>query len=222
MKISETQDKLLSLIGDSVTDEIKSVIEGLGSFISDDDANARAASERKRGERKLSELQAQLEEQTEQFNSLKESAAKGGEGESKALELLKAENQGLHEQLTAAKDSLTQTERQAILGSVMAGTNFMDGIAPDVRDFAISKHFEGLSVDDLKDPVLVEPLVKSFTEQNAAIVQASTGAGGGTRSSNGAGPNMGQKVTRESISTGEWSESASDAAWAAAHSGQIE
>ena len=40
MKISETQDKLLSLIGDSVTDEIKSAIEGLSSFISDDDVVA--------------------------------------------------------------------------------------------------------------------------------------------------------------------------------------
>lgn len=221
MSIKETQENLLSLFGDAATDEVKAAIDGLSGYVSNDDANARAASERKRGERKLSEFQAKYDELESQYDSLKQSASAGSDGDNKALELLKAENQGLKSQLESAKDSLTQTERKAILGSVTAGINFMDGVDKDVRDFAIQKHFDGLSAEDLRDPALVDPLVKSFKETNAAIIQASGGVGGGTSGGAG-GPGGSSKITRESISSGDWTSERADAAWSAARAGEIE
>jgi hypothetical protein len=217
----EAQEKLLEVLGESATDDQKTLIASiLKDTVSNDDANARAAAERKRAEKRTTELQGNLDSANADLESLRAAGGNDANTAEKLLELERAKAAETTKGFEALKLELSNTQRSNLLGKITSGVNFVEGMNSDIRELAIDRHFKDLTVEDLATPALVDPILASFVESNAALIQAKTVNGGGTHGAD-AGTVAGSSISRESIAGMKWTPENADAAWAAGEAGLL-
>lgn len=224
-KAKEVVSKLTDLLGDSLPDELRVELENL-EFVSSDDANARAKSERQRAERKalkaVEEKQTQIDELMEKMEELSES--NNGSKADKALkdfERMKDKYEKATSQINELQGNLESTKRNALISSAASGINFAEGINSSVRDYAVKEHFKDFSIEDLQDQNLVTDALKGFVSDNAGIIMTSKKSGAGTTNGSSVQRDSGT-ISRSDIKPGQMSREQIDAAWAKAGAGEIE
>ena len=197
---------------EGLSDDVKAVLSTLAEsgVVTDDAANARAAADRRKAERKhaealerIAELESRLEETQEQGGTELEKAQREAEKLAKKLE-------AAEKKANEASEALNSQARTIALGSVKSQINFAEGISPEIQELMLEKAFNGVDTDDLKDPSVVNPLIQDFISNNKAIVVKHQSGGAGTHSGNAEGSATTGKITREIV---KQKSAEGDAAW---------
>ena len=220
-KAQEVVNALVDLLGDKLPEDIKGQLDGM-NFISDDDANSRAKSERERAQRKadkaIAEANAKIEDLTSQIEDM---SAKGGSNIEKDLERSQKKLSDALGKISELEGNLQSTQRNALIASATAGLNFVDGLSSTVRDLAIQEHFKDLSNEDLQDANLVADALKTFEASNTSIITTSKPSGAGT--GNGASSDRRtQSISSEQILSGNITREQLDKAWEAHANGTLD
>lgn len=201
-----------ALEAEGLSDDVKAALAELSDsgVVTQDAANARAAADRKKAERKAAEA---LERIAELESALEEKEAQGGT----ELEKLQREAERMAKKLEAAEkkaneasEALTSQARTIALGSVKSQINFAEGISPEIQELMLEKAFTGVDTDDLKDPSVVNPLIQDFISNNKAIVVKHQSGGAGTHGGNAEGSASTGKITRDVV---KQKAAEGDAAW---------
>ena len=205
MKLADVLKKVADK--EELSDEEQSFLADYKEPDIDAAANARSKKERLKLEKKLEDMQTELDAKDEAL----ESAQEGGsdlEKLQKQIEKLTSRQEQSTASLKAEQDAHAATRRDTALAKVKL--DWVDGVSDKYKSTVLTEAFADFDTDDLGNADMVGPIVSQIKESNATFIASGAAKGAGT-----GGEDRGAGASRDTGPTkvpqaGEWKKLAAE------------